>query len=207
MTGKRTNATPPIEATAMGEANAFLAGFKSSLSKRWSVTGMATLYEIADLVAFLHSLGRNEEAMAVAGSVVTAVPTPPPLPAGGYNYNIWCPATLSHAFIVHMASPHLSSRAAASRAALLNDPGIARDNSAYIASRIADAENDATNEPPKKPTRAQRQETARHLSIAILYSVLANGGDRAFVVHRELANGLVTSLQGKLGRLIAEQGA
>lgn len=89
MTGKRVNATPPIEATATGEANTFLAGFKSSLSKRWSVTGMATLYEIADLVAFLHSLGRNKEAMAVAVSVVTAAPTPPPLAGGGCNYNIF----------------------------------------------------------------------------------------------------------------------
>ena len=186
MRGKRAKPTPPIEATATGEANAFLAGFKSSLSKRWSVTGMATLYEIADLVGFLYSLDRKQEALAVAGSVAAAVPVPPPLPSGGHNYNIWCPATLSHAFIVHMTSPQLSSRAAASRAELLKNPGIARDNSAYIESRIGDAESTAGAVPPKKPTKAQRQETARHLATAVLYSVLANAGDSAFVVHREL---------------------
>jgi hypothetical protein len=182
MTRKRGAA--PVEVAATVEANAFLAALKSSLSKRWSVTGMATLYEIADLVAFLHALRRNEEAIAVAGSVVTSVPAPPPLPTGAYNYNIWCPATLSHAFTVHLASPHLSSRAAHSQAALLNDPGIARDNLTYIARRIADAESAAAAEPPKKPTKAQRQEMARHLSTAVLYTVLANAGDGAFVAHR-----------------------
>jgi hypothetical protein len=207
MTSKRAIATPPPELGAASEANSFLAKFKTSLAKKWSVKGMATLYEIADLVAFLHALSRNEEAMAVADSVVTAVPAPPPLPSGGYNYNIWCPATLSHAFIAHLAPPHLSSRAAASRAALLNDPGIARDNEVYIARRIADAASDAANEVPVKPTKAQRQETARHLSTAVLYSVLGNAGDDAFAIHRELADGLVTSLRERLGRLIAGPGA
>jgi len=207
MTSKRANATPPPELTAASEANIFVAKFKTSLEKRWSVTGMATLYEIADLVALLHALGRNDEAIAVADSVVTAVPAPPPLPSGGHNYNIWCPATLSHAFVAHLGPWHLSSRAAASRDALLNDPGIARDNSAYIAGRIADAARDAATDLPRKPTKAQRQETARHLSTAILYSVLGNAGDGAFAVHHELADRLVTSLREKLGWLIAERGA
>jgi 4-hydroxybenzoate polyprenyltransferase len=101
-----------------------------------------------------------------------------------------------------MASGYLSSRAAASRAALVNDAGIARNNSAYIANRIADAESDAANEHRGNPRRLSGRKRARHLSTAVLYSVLANAGDGAFVFHRERANGLVTSLQRKLGRLI-----
>jgi hypothetical protein len=207
MTKNRAHATPPTAATASGETNPFLAAFKSSLAKRWSLTGMAVLYEIADLVAFLYALGRDREAAAVANAVASGIEAPPPLPAGGRNYNIWCPATLSHAFLVHINAPSLSSRVVASREALLEDPGIARTNSEFIAARVSDASMDAAEEPIKKPTKAQRQQTARHLSAMVLYSVLANAGDAAFTIHRETAGRLVVSLQQKLYRLLTGSGA
>ena len=69
MPSKRAPEAPPDEASPEGEPNRYLAKFKASLCKRWSSTRMETLYEIFDLAAFLWALERNDEALAIAGSV------------------------------------------------------------------------------------------------------------------------------------------
>lgn len=90
---KQQPPAPPQEALPDGEPNRYLAKVKASLCRRWSVSRMETLYEIADLAVYLWALERPGEAVAVAAAVATAVPAPPPLPKGGVNYNVWCPAT------------------------------------------------------------------------------------------------------------------
>jgi hypothetical protein len=139
MTQKRVAATPPNEALPDGEAHRYLAKFKASLCKHWSSTRMETLYETFDLAAFLWALERESEALAIAGWAAAAVPALPPLPGGGRNYNLWCPATFSHALVVRLAPRSWAERAAASRTALLADAGIARNNPGYLADRVADA--------------------------------------------------------------------
>src|SRR5262245_20402579 len=108
---------PPKEALPVGESNRYLAKFKSSLSKRWSSTRMAVLYEISDLALFLWALNRNKEALTVAASIASSIPSPPPLPRGGFNYHVWCPATLLHALVIRLSPT--SSQSQISRAAIL----------------------------------------------------------------------------------------
>jgi hypothetical protein len=133
MPKKSVPETPPTEALPDGEANRYVAKFKAAHCKRWSSPRMETLYEIFDLAAFLWALERPDEAHAVVASVAAAVTATPPLSRGGSNYNIWCPATFSHA-LVHLSWAK-SDQAAASRAAPLADCGIARHNPDYHSRR------------------------------------------------------------------------
>jgi hypothetical protein len=199
MTKKRVAAAPPKDALPKGESNRYLAKFKSSLCKRWSSTRMETLYEIFDLAAFLWALERDDEALAVAGSVAADIPAPPPLPGGGCNYDVWCPATLSHALVVHLAPRTWRDRAEASRAALQGDCGIARDNSAYIADGLAEARQDAAAPAGQKSTKWECQALARHLGTLVLYSELAKAGDRVFKRHAKEAAVLIPRILSKLG--------
>lgn len=50
---KQPPPAPPPEALPDGEPNPYLAKFKASLVKRWSVSKSAVLYEMAELVACL----------------------------------------------------------------------------------------------------------------------------------------------------------
>src|SRR5688500_14266081 len=97
MAKKAVAAEPPKEALPEGEPNRFVAKFKASLCRRWSTSRTETLYEIAELAEYLWAMERPNEALEIVVAVATAVPAPPPLPRGGVNYNIWCPATVSHA--------------------------------------------------------------------------------------------------------------
>jgi hypothetical protein len=195
--------TPPPATVTAAEPNALLAPFKASLAKRWSYTRMQTLYEIADLVAFLHALERDDEALAVASAVATAIPGLPPWPGGGVNYNAWCPATLCHAFLVRADPPALAAQVAASRQALLQDPGILRTSTDYIADRIARAVREADAAPPARPTKGHRQEAALQFGTAVLYSVLAHAGDAAFAAHARAADEAIPRLRSKLRRMLA----
>lgn len=201
MTKPRT-ASPPSIITAGDEANRYVGALKASLARRWSLKAMSVLYEINDLVSFLYALDRNEEAYALASIVATGVSSPPPLPGGGYNYNVWCPAAHAHAFVAHIRSSQSGDLPRSSRDAIVQDPGIDRSNPTYIADRIADAAEDAENPITPKPTNADRQQTARHLATAVLYSVLAGAGDAAFVAHAH-ADQLIPPLCSKLGRLLS----
>ena len=202
MTKKNVQAAHPHEALPEGETNRYLAKFKSSLCKRWALTRMETLYEIFDLAAFLWALQRDEEALAIAASVATSVPAPPPLPRGGVNYNIWCPATLSHALCVHLAPAGSRARAKASRAALLSYTGIARDNPAYIADVIADAGRRAVAPPGQTSMKWECQGLARKLGAMVLYSELAKAGDPLFKRHSKETALLIPRLLSKLGTLL-----
>src|SRR5262249_40018527 len=158
--------------------------------KRWSSTRMETLYEIFDLAAFLWALEREDEALAVAASVVTAIPAPPPLPSGGFNYHDWCPATFSHALLVHLAPRTWRDRATASGAAILANTGVARDNSRYIADGIADARSAAVAPAGQDSIKWECQRLARRLGTVVLYSELAKAGDPVFERHSKEAAGL-----------------
>ena len=204
MSKSRAVTAPPPEVTN-AEPNRFLAGFKSSLAKRWSCTRMETLYEIADLVAFLHALERDREAVAVASAVATSVPAPPPWPGGGVNYNVWAPAALCHAFLVHVDPSGLAGQVAASSQALLQDPAIQRESTDYIAARLAKAVHEAGAELPAKPTKGDRQSAARHLGTCVQFSVLADAGDIAFAPHGESANTAIAALRTRLARMLERQ--
>jgi hypothetical protein len=194
MAKKGASATPPTEASPDGESNPYLAKFKASLCKRWSFTKMETLYEIFDLAAFLWALERKDEPLAVAGSVTTGMPGPPPLPRGGFNYNLWCPATFSHALLVHLTP----DRAETSRAAILANPGVSRDNPKYIADGVADARSAAAAPPAQESIKSECQRLARHLGTLVLYSELAKAGDPVFSPHLNDAVSLIPQLLSKL---------
>jgi hypothetical protein len=200
MAKKSASATPPTEALPEGEPNPYLAKFKASLCKRWSLTRGETLYEIFDLAAFLWALERKDEALAVAGAVATGMPGPPPLPRGGFNYNLWCPATFSHALLVHLAP----GQAKASRAAILADCGVARSNPGYIASGVAEARNAAASPAGQDTIKWECLRLARHLGTLVLYSELAKAGDPVFAEHAKDAGNVIPQVLSKLqARLIA----
>ena len=159
---------------------------------------MDTLYEIFDLAAFLWALERNEEALGVAVSVAAALPAPPPLPGGGFNYNVWCPATFSHALLIHLAPGTWRDRAEASRAAILADTGIARDNPGYIAVCVAEAGSAAAALDGEGSTKWECQRFARHLGSLVLYSELAKAGDPVFKGHSKEAASLIPRILTKL---------
>jgi hypothetical protein len=198
MMKKNVPAAHPHAALPEGETNRYLAKFKSSLCKRWSFTRMETLYEIFDLAAFLWSLQRDQEAVAIAASVAASVPAPPPLPRGGVNYNIWCPATYSHALCVHLAAAKSRAQAKESHAALLSDTGIARDNPAYIADVIADAGRRAAAPTGQTSIKWECQGLARKLGAMVLYSELAKAGDPLFKRHSKETDLLIPRLLSKL---------
>jgi hypothetical protein len=204
MTKSKVITPPPAEVTG-AEPNDFLARFKASLAKRWSYTRMEPLFEIAQLVAFLHVLDRDREALAVASTVATAVPGLPPWPGGGMNYNVWSPATRCHAFIVRANPPALADQVAASRKALLEDPGILRTSTDYIADLMPRALREADAPPETKPTKGQRQNVAMHLGTAVLVSVLAHAGDAAFAPHAQAADEAITRLRSKLRLMLVDR--
>jgi hypothetical protein len=201
MTKKSTATTPPAEALPGGEANRYLMKFKTSLCKKWSSTRMETLYEIFDLAAFLWALERKGEALAVAGSVAAAVPAPPPS-KNGINYNVWCPATFSHALFVHLATDVWRERAEASRSALLRDAGIARTNPGFIADTIAEARQRGTAPAGHQSTKWESLGLARSLGALVLYHELAKAGDALFAVHMEETALLIPLLLARLQALL-----
>lgn len=197
MAKKSTAPAPPKEALPDGEPNRFVAKFKAPLCKRWSMTRMATLFEIFDLAAFLWALERNDEALAVAVSVADAIPAPPPLPTGGVNHNLWCPATHAHALIVHLAPIAGKARAKASREAILGDCGVSRHNPSYIEEGVAEAGRLASGA-SEKTQKWECLELAGSLGTMLLYAELANAGDAYFVKHAKDAGKHLSPLLAKL---------
>ncbi len=191
---------PPNEALPDGESNRYLARFKSSLCKRWSLTRMDTLYEISDLALFLWALERNKEALGVANSVAASIPTPPPLPGGGFNYNVWCPATFAHALVVHLSAARAQTDA--SRAAILANTGIARDNPDYIADGVAEARQLVGAPAGQDTIKWESQRLARALGSLVLYCELAKAGDALFKPHSKAAAVIIPQLHSKLGSLL-----
>jgi hypothetical protein len=196
---KRQPPAPPQEALPDAEPNRYLAKVKASLCKRWSVSRMETLYEIADLAVYLWALGRPRDAVAVAAAIVTEVPAPPPLPKGGVNYNIWCPATSAHALVAHLGTMTIPDQAEASRAALLADAGIAQNNPGYLASKVVEARQNAAASSDLKAMKSECQGLARAIGGMVLYTELAAAGDPLFAPHASDAASLVPQLLSKLG--------
>lgn len=188
----------PREVLPDGEPNQNLAKIKATLCKRWSVSRMETLYEIADLAVYLWSLDRIREAVAVAATVAAAIPAPPSLPKGSLNYNVWCPATRCHALVVHLGDSILPEQAAASRLALLADSGIARDNPGYLASKVADASQTAAAPLEPKATKWERVDLARSVGAMVLFEELAAAGDPLFGQYASDAAALIPQLLSKL---------
>lgn len=196
---KQQPPAPPQEALPDGEPNRYLAKVKASLCRRWSVSRMETLYEIADLAVYLWALERPGEAVAVAAAVATAVPAPPPLPKGGVNYNVWCPATYSHALVTHVGASTVPEQAEASRAALFADAGIARNNPGFLASKVAEARQRAAAPPVPKAMKLECLGLARAVGAMVLYTELAAAGDSLFAPYASDAASLVLQLLSKLG--------
>jgi hypothetical protein len=195
---KQLPPAPPTEALPGGESNPYLAKFKASLVIRWSVSKSAVLYEMAELVAFLWALERPREAAAVAAAVTAAVPVPPPLPRDRVNYSLWCPATYSHALLVRLGAATHSAGVAASRAALLADAGIARDNPAFLARQVADARETVAAPSEPRAMKLECQRIARDVGQMTLYAELGAAGDPLFTDIGPEANGLLTQLLPKL---------
>lgn len=195
---KKQPPVPPREALADGEPNRYVAKVKASLCKRWSVSRMETLYEIADLAIYLWALERPGEAVAVAAAVASAVAAPPPLPKGGVNYNVWCPVTYSHALVTHLGGSAMPEQARASRAVLLADAGIARNNPAYLAGQVLEARQKAAAPPDPKAMKWECLGLARAVGGMVLYVELAAAGDPLFTPHAADAASLVPQLLSKL---------
>jgi hypothetical protein len=196
---KQTSAAPPQEALPDAESNRYLAKVKASLCKRWSLSRMETLYEIADLAMYLWALERPREAVAVAGTVAVAIAAPPPLPRGRVNYNVWCPATYSHALVAYLGASRMPELARASREALLADAGIARDNPDYLASKVTEARQRTAAPPDPKSMKWDCVGLARSLGGMVLYAELAAAGDPLFAPYASDAASLIPQLLSKLG--------
>jgi hypothetical protein len=173
------------------ETNAYVRAFKASLAKRWSFTRMETLYEIFDLAAFLWALEREREALNVAAVVSAAISSPPPLARGGTNYNLWCPATFSHALVARLDT----TGGEASRDVLALDPGVARTNPGYVTSFFTDLPDTFEQAMADKTQKWGCQTLARTLGKLLLYGELARIADPLVAGHGEtiepsLATGL-----------------
>lgn len=197
MAKKSVPVAPPNAAVPDGESNRYLAKFKTSLCKRWTLTRMDTLYEISDLALFLWALERNREALAVANSIAAAIPAPPPLPGGGFNYNIWCPATFSHALVAHLSTAR--GQGDASRAAILANTGISRANPDYIANAVAEAGQLAGAPAGQDTIKWECQRLARALGKLVLYCELSKAGDALFKPHSKASAVIIPQLLSKLG--------
>jgi hypothetical protein len=196
---------PPKEALPDAEPNRYLAKVKTSLCKRWSMSRKETLYEIFDLAMYLWALERPREAVAVAGAVAAEVPSPPPLPKGRVNYNLWCPATYSHALVAHLGASTIPESAKASRAALLADAGLARDNPSYLANKVTEAGQRAAAPPDPKSMKWDCLGFARSLGCMVLYSELAKAGDSLFAPYASDAASLIPQLLLKLSARLQAQ--
>lgn len=199
---KRPAPDPPREALPDGESNRYLARVKTSLCKRWSVSRRETLYEIADLAVYLWALERPAEAVAIAASVAVAVPEPPPLSEGRRNYDVWCPATYSHALVVHLGESVMPEQAGASRAALLADTGITRDNPDHLEEEVREAGEWAAAPPAAKATKWECQRRSRALGGMVLYTELAAAGDPLFVPHATEAASVISPLLANLRAML-----
>lgn len=195
---KQSPPVPPPEAQPDGESNPFLAKFKTSLVKHWSVSKSAVLYEMAELVAFLWALERPREAAAVAAAVAAGVPEPPPLPRDRVNYTLWCPATYSHAILVRLGGTTQPEGVKASRTALLADAGIARDNPAYLDQRIAEAREKVAAPSDPRAMKFECQVLARAVGQMTLYAELGAAGDALFTDIGPEADALIPQLLPKL---------
>jgi hypothetical protein len=197
MAKKSVTAMPPTEALPEGESNRYVAKFKASLCKRWSITRMETLFEIFNLAAFLWALDRDKEALAIAATVADAIPAPP-LAGRGVNYNLWCPATWSHALLVHLSPRSWSARAEASRTALLGDCGMSRHNPDHIADALAEAGREAAAAAAERSMKWECHNLARALGHVVLFAELAHAGDPRFTVHGKDAGALIPQIIAKL---------
>jgi hypothetical protein len=197
---KKAPTEPPTEALPDRESNRFVAKFKTALCKRWSYTSMGTLYDISTLAAFLWALERDQEALAIAASVAAEVPAPPPTPNGGVNYNVWCPATVSHALLVHLAGTQGSwqERAEASRQALACNSGIAK-NPQFLSEAVEEAEQAAAAPADPKMPKQKVERLAYNLGNMVLYVELALAGHSFFDASAEKARPLLPQLRSKLG--------
>ena len=199
---KQPPPAPPPEAQPDGESNPYLAKFKASLVNRWSVTKSEVLYEIAELVASLWALERPREAAAVAAALGAAVTEPPPLPKGRVNYTLWCPATYSHALLVRLGGATHPDGVAASRAALLADAGIARDNPAFLDQQVIAARESVAAPSEPRAMKRECQVLARAVGRMTLYAELAAAGDPLFADLGPEAEALLKQLLPKLAARI-----
>lgn len=196
---KKQQPTAPPAAVPDGEPNRYLAKIKASLCKRWSYSRMETLYEIADLAVYLWALDRPGEAVEVATAVAAAIPAPPPLPGGGVNYNLWCPATHSHALVSRLSDRTRRKHAAASLAALIADTGVARDNPEFVAGSVKEARRVLAAPPEPRAMKWECQSLARAVGEMTLYAELGNAGDVVFAPHVGEAIAVVQPLLTRLG--------
>lgn len=196
---KKNPSAPPPEALPDGELNRYLARTKSSLCKRWTFSGMQTLYDISNLSLCLWALERSDEALAIAISVAVAVPKPPPMPSGGFNYNIWCPATQSHALIAHIGNQTFPEQARASRAAILANPGYCRDNPSFLEKQLLPARERLATQSAPKPIKQEIYNCGCvFLGTVVLFTELATAGDPMFAKVGEDAATMIYPLLAKL---------
>lgn len=116
-----------------GETNKFLKKFKASLSKKLSLSRMNELLEEARLGYYLHALGRDKEALAVAEFL------PAQVEFTG-NWNIW--TGVSDALVLSVRLNRLAKNQAKYQAALAElraHPGLAKVPQSFVAEKISQA--------------------------------------------------------------------
>ena len=161
---------------------------------------MRSLYDICYLATYLWALDRKAEAMEIVSDIAKNVPEPPPY-NGGFNYNIWCPAALSHALLVHLQKP-ATKLSKFSLETILRDVGISRTNKDYPQSKL-DTANKLVNDPPiLKPRKLDHERFASSLSFMLVFSILGNGGVTFFEPYAKQAEENIPPLLDKLGAML-----
>jgi hypothetical protein len=89
------------------------------------------------------------------------------------NYNLWCPATFSHGLVAHLGG----EGAKASNDALVADPGVARDNPAYVAKGIVDAPGEIAKASADPSLKWATHQLAGILGRLAVYDALAQASD------------------------------
>jgi hypothetical protein len=200
MTKPKSPKVAPPHVLLEDEPVAVLAKQKKSLAGRWSYTRAATLDEAVGLATCLHALERDAEAAAIVSAICVAIPAPPPLPRGGFNYTLWSPATGAHALLVRLELPLGTERAERSRAALRDDACHARDNPEYVAWEIAEARAAAEGAGENDTPKWARATILIALKRCLLIDVMAATGDSLFAPHGAEAAALIPQLIARLRR-------
>jgi hypothetical protein len=163
----------PVDAPSMlftKDGNKLIARTKVRLAKNWSLTRMATLFEISQLAWFLVALERSEE----AGSLVDRV-------ADGVtftgNHNIWSPASNSISLAARLArQAGDEARRAALIAKLVEHPAVASMPRAGLLDWVAKADQDLRTAQVATSQKWAREGFARACARATYFRETATEG-------------------------------
>lgn len=173
----------PVDAPSVlltKDSNKLVGRIKARLAKSWSLTRMATLFEISHLAWFLVALERSEEAGLLVDRVSDGV-------TFTGNHNIWSPASNSISLAARLARQLGDEvRRAALIARLVEHPAVASMPRAGLLDWVAKADKDLRAAQVETSQKLAREGFARACARATYFrETAAEGAYEADVIDVE----------------------